>query len=424
MQFEDLRLIQPLLRALHEEGYAQPTPIQQQAVPPVLDGRDVLGCAQTGTGKTAAFALPILQRLHETPRPGSPGKRAIRALVLTPTRELAAQVADCFTAYGRHLPLKHATVFGGVSQHPQVQALRAGIDVLVATPGRLLDLMQQGFIQLHRVEVFVLDEADRMLDMGFIHDIRKVIAELPPRRQNLLFSATMPDAIRKLADDLLDDPVSVRTAPTSSAAQTVHQSVCHVDPMAKGPLLKHLLTDDAVTRALVFTRTKRRADHLTRKLERDGIRAEAIHSDKSQNARMRALDNFKRGRTRVLVASDLAARGVDVDNISHVFNFDLPGDAETYVHRIGRTGRAGMEGKAISFCTDADGETFRAIERHLGARLHVIEHGVQPAAHEAGEPKPHARKVRHHPAPAARDADAQPARRKRRRRRRRHNAMA
>jgi ATP-dependent RNA helicase RhlE len=379
MPFRQLSLIEPLLRAIHSEGYTIPTAIQKQAIPYVLAGKDLLGCAQTGTGKTAAFALPILQRLLANPLPAKPGAkgpdshgRPIRALILTPTRELAAQIGESFRVYGQHTGLRQTVIFGGVGQRPQEQALRKGIDILVATPGRLLDLMNQRLLSLGRVEIFVLDEADRMLDMGFIHDIRRVIAVLPTHRQTLMFSATMPREIRSLADMILQKPVEVKIATESPAADTVGQTLYHVESGVKPVLLEHLLQDPAITRALVFTRTKHGADKVVKRLCRAQIAAEAIHSNKSQNARTRALDNFKKGATRVLVASDIAARGLDVDNISHVINYDLPHESETYVHRIGRTGRAGLQGLAISFCSGDQRDLLRDIERLLGRKIPVV----------------------------------------------------
>ncbi|MFG0249822.1 MAG: DEAD/DEAH box helicase [Phycisphaeraceae bacterium JB051] len=375
--FDDLNLAEPLRRALHRQGYTTPTPIQAEAIPVVMDRQDVLGCAQTGTGKTAAFALPILHQLCPPPTQGKPRKHkpALRALILAPTRELAAQIHESFKEYGHYTKLKTAVIFGGVSQHPQVKALVNGVDILIATPGRLMDLYEQGAVGLDHIETFVLDEADRMLDMGFIKDIRRILTYMPRERQNLLFSATMPKPIRELADAILVDPVSIQVAPqTSSAAETVEQHICLVENAKKSELLSHLLHTVSVSRAIVFTRTKIRADRLTRSLKRQNIEAEAIHSDKSQQARTRALSRFKRGDLHVLVASDIAARGVDVDDISHVFNFDMPGDSETYVHRIGRTGRAGLEGTAITFVSETDEKQLRAIERLLGNPIAEMYH--------------------------------------------------
>ncbi|HOI56596.1 MAG TPA: DEAD/DEAH box helicase [Phycisphaerae bacterium] len=387
MSFQSLGLIEPLLQAVRSEGYTTPTAIQSKAIPPVLAGGDLLGCAQTGTGKTAAFALPILQRLHGH-RPASPrkGRPPIRALVLAPTRELAAQIGDSFRAYGRHTGLRTTVIFGGVKQSPQERALAGGVDILVATPGRLLDLLGQKLLSLAAVEVLVLDEADRMLDMGFIHDIRRVVALVPKKRQTLLFSATMPREIQSLADSLLESPVKVSVAPESPAAHTVRQRVYFVETHQKPLMLEHLLRDPGMTRALVFTRTKRGADRVVHRLTRSQIAAEAIHSNKSQNQRTRALDNFKKGKTRVLAASDIAARGLDVDDITHVINYDLPGDAETYVHRIGRTGRAGAQGEAISLCCGDQKAELRDIERLLGKSIPVEHAGIElPSAPETPE---------------------------------------
>ncbi len=387
MPFKTLRLIQPLLSAVRSEGYTIPTAIQQEAIPHVLEGKDLLGCAQTGTGKTAAFALPILQRLHEhatIPKPsrraGSAGpSRPIRSLILTPTRELAAQIGESFRVYGQHTGLRHTVVFGGVKQGPQVRALRKGVDILVATPGRLLDLLNQRMLSLREVEIFVLDEADRMLDMGFIHDIRRLMAQLPAHRQTLMFSATMPREIQALAGTILQNPVQVKVAAKSPAADTVNQVLYFVDHHSKPALLEHLLANPEITRALVFTRTKHGADRVVRRLVRADIAAEAIHSNKSQGARTRALANFRGAKTRVLVASDIAARGLDVDDISHVFNYDLPNEAETYVHRIGRTGRAGSSGQAISFCCEDHRDFLRDIERLLGKAIPVLQHSIKTA---------------------------------------------
>ena len=389
MPFKKLRLIKPLLDAVHSEGYEIPTAIQQEAIPHLLEGRDLMGCAQTGTGKTAAFALPILQRLHAhatiAPKssryPRAAGhSRPIRSLILTPTRELAAQIGESFRVYGKHTGLRHTVIFGGVKQGQQTRVLRRGVDILVATPGRLLDLLNQRLLSLSEVEIFVLDEADRMLDMGFIHDIRRVIEQLPTRRQTLMFSATMPGKIRALAETILHKPVKVKIAAESPAADTVNQTLYFVDPQSKPALLKHLLEDLQITRALVFTRTKYGADKVVRRLVRDAIVAEAIHSNKSQNARQKALANFRNGKTRVLVASDIAARGLDVDDISHVVNYDLPNEAETYIHRIGRTGRAGARGQAISFCSDDQRNYLNDIERLLGRDIPVLEHSIKTQA--------------------------------------------
>jgi ATP-dependent RNA helicase RhlE len=366
--FEQLGLIEPILRALEAEGYKTPTPIQEQAIPVVLKQRDLLGCAQTGTGKTAAFAIPVLQLLTENKSKA----RGIRALVLTPTRELAIQIDESFKAYGRGLNLKHTVVFGGVSQHAQTNALRNGVDILIATPGRLLDLMQQRFIQLDNIEMFILDEADRMLDMGFIHDVKRVIAKLPAKRQTLFFSATMPSEISSLANSILRDPVRVEVTPVSTTAETVVQAMFFVEKNDKRKLLAHLLEDGKIKRALVFTRTKHGADRVVKDLHKENIPAEAIHGNKSQQARQRALTNFKNSKTRVLVATDIAARGIDVDDLTHVINFELPNIPETYVHRIGRTGRAGAMGIALSFCDSEEKTYLRDIHRLIKSAIPVI----------------------------------------------------
>ena len=363
MKFQDLPLLRSLLDAVEQEGYQQPTPIQEKAIPPVLEGRDVLGCAQTGTGKTAAFALPILHLLTSNP-PRSGRRGLVRTLVLTPTRELAAQVGESFEAYGRHTRTRTAIIFGGVSQVPQVRALRGGAEVLVATPGRLLDLINQKLVSLSAVEIFVLDEADRMLDMGFIHDIRKVVALLPKNRQSLFFSATMPNDIRSLADTILrENPVFVAVTPPASTVDLIEQQLCFVEKKEKIGLLVHFLQQPSAYRSLVFTRTKHGADKVVQKLRKAGIFGQAIHGNKSQGARTRALEGFKGGNTPVLVATDIAARGIDVEEISHVINFDLPNEPETYVHRIGRTGRAGTQGIAIAFCAEDERPYLRDIEK-------------------------------------------------------------
>jgi len=373
LTFDDLGLIEPLLKAVREEGYTHPTPVQERAIGPLLDGHDLLGCAQTGTGKTAAFALPILQRLSRH-KPPAEGRRPVRALVVTPTRELAAQVGESFATYGRHTDLRHVTVHGGVRQGPQARKLRHGVDVLVATPGRLLDLVGQKIARLSAVEVLVLDEADRMLDMGFIPDIRRILNLLPEQRQSMLFSATMPQTIQRLADSILTDPIDVRITPDAPEADTVEQSVYFVEPRHKQALLTHLLeTRDDIRRALVFAGTKRLADRIVMHLQHADIDADVFHSDRPQHARQRVLDNFRGGRTRVLVASDIAARGLDVDNISHVINYDLPAEAGTYIHRIGRTGRAGQIGHALSFCGLAERDQLESIERLLDHDVPTIE---------------------------------------------------
>jgi ATP-dependent RNA helicase RhlE len=383
MTFQDLNLVEPLRRALEGEGYTSPTPIQTQAIPHVLAGRDLIACAQTGTGKTAAFALPILQRLAAARDAGAP--KGIRALILTPTRELAAQITDSLTTYGRNLRLRHAVVFGGVGAYGQVRALEARPDVLVATPGRLLDLAGEGFVDLRALEVFVLDEADRMLDMGFLPDVKRVLARLPAKRQTLLFSATMPADIEELARRILVDPVRVAVTPIAATADRIDQSVYFVPREGKRALLEHVLRDSAIERALVFTRTKHGADKVVKMLERASIFAEAIHGNKSQNARTRALQAFKDGRTRVLVATDIAARGIDVDGVSHVINFDLPDVAESYVHRIGRTARAGASGIALSFCDSDERGLLTGIERLIRMRIPVA---ASPAGVTTTAPEP------------------------------------
>ena len=372
MQFDDLRLAPPLLNAVRAAGYTQPTPIQVKAIPHVLEGSDVLGCAQTGTGKTAAFALPILQLLSARPRSDKGAARGVRTLVLCPTRELAQQIYESFSTYGRGTDLRYAVVFGGVNQNPQVRAIRAGVDVLIATPGRLLDLMSQGLLKLSSIEILVLDEADRMLDMGFLPDIRRILAKVPSQRQTLLFSATMPDPIRKLADDILHRAVSVAATRVSSPAETVSHFVYHVEKSDKPVLLTNLLNETPYTRALVFTRTKHGADKVVRYLTRNRISAVAIHGNKSQGARTRALAAFRSDDIPVLVATDIAARGLDVENISHVINYDLTTEPETYVHRTGRSGRAGATGTAMSFCTSDEHDALRAIERLLRTPLKRI----------------------------------------------------
>ena len=379
MKFEDLRLHPALLGAVHHEGYREPTPIQAQAIPHLLQGRDLLGCAQTGTGKTAAFALPILHRLATAPGRG----RQPRALVVVPTRELAVQVAQRFETYGRRVGARCAAVFGGVGQGAQAAALRGGLDVLVATPGRLLDLHDQHLVELHSVEVLVLDEADRMLDMGFIRPIRRIAAALPSRRQTVMFSATMPAAIRGLAGSLLRDPVQVGVAPSAPAAPRIEQQVYFVKQAEKIDLLADVLSRPEAERVIVFTRTKHGADKVARKLERSRIEAAVIHGNKSQNARLQALSCFRSGRVRVLVATDVAARGLDVDGISHVVNYDVPSEPESYVHRIGRTGRAGASGLALSFCADDERPLLRDIERLTRSPMTVLR-GQTLARHVVG----------------------------------------
>lgn len=372
MTFSEMKLTPPLLQAVAEAGYTTPTPIQEATIPLVLAGRDVLGCAQTGTGKTAAFALPILQNLSRRPFiPARGGVRPVRALILTPTRELALQIDESFRAYGSHLSLRSCVVFGGVSQNGQVEQLRRGVDVLVATPGRLNDLIGQGYIHLDKLEIFVLDEADRMLDMGFIHDVKRVIARLPEKRQTLFFSATMPREVEGLALSILTQPKTVKVDPVSSTVDAIRQTLYYVDKANKRHLLAALLREPQVESALVFSRTKYGADRIARDLIREGIEARAIHGDKSQNARQAALTAFKTGEIRALVATDIAARGIDIAGLSHVFNYDLPNEPEAYVHRIGRTGRAGLGGDAVSFCCIDEVKYLNAIEKLIGKRLPV-----------------------------------------------------
>jgi ATP-dependent RNA helicase RhlE len=381
MLFDQLGLIEPILKALKQEGYTTPTPIQAQSIPVALEGKDLLGLAQTGTGKTAAFAIPILQRLLDDFNPR--GYRHTRSLILTPTRELAIQIADSFEAYGRFTGLKHEVIYGGVSQHNQTLALRNGTDILIATPGRLLDLMNQGYVHLDHLEIFVLDEADRMLDMGFIHDVKRVVRELPRDRQTLFFSATMPPAIAELSNSLLHQPVRVEVTPVSTTAERIDQSVYFVPKKQKLDLLIHLLEEHKIRRTLLFTRTKHGADRIARDLKKAGIRADAIHGDKSQGARQTALLNFKAGKLKVLVATDIAARGIDVDHLEHVINYELPDVPETYVHRIGRTGRAGASGIALSFCDREEMSNLRAINKLIGLKIPAVNHPFEPQPGEA-----------------------------------------
>ena len=369
MKFEQLGLIKPILDALSSQGYEQPTPIQEKAIPSILQGKDLLGSAQTGTGKTAAFAIPILQNLSDKNQP----KNHIKALILTPTRELAIQIQENFQAYGKHLKLKSLVIFGGVKQHHQENDLRKGVDILVATPGRLLDFISQGIIKLNQLEIFVLDEADRMLDMGFVHDVKRILKLLPPKRQNLFFSATMPKEIANLASDILVNPVKVEVAPVSSTADTINQSIYFVEKDDKLDLLTHILQDEKLDQVLVFARTKHGSDKIARKLHKDNISAEAIHGNKSQNARQTALSNFKNKKTRVLVATDIAARGIDIDDLKYVINFELSDVSETYVHRIGRTGRAGAEGTSISFVDGLDLVNLRNTEKLIGKKIPVVK---------------------------------------------------
>ena len=383
MRFDDLRLIEPIVRAVAAKGYTTPTPIQQQSIPPAMDGRDILGCAQTGSGKTGAFALPILNGLAQT-HPGGPNQkghkkrkgaqgRPPRSLILAPTRELASQILESFRTYGQFLSLRHAVVFGGVSQFSQVRKIKAGLDVLVATPGRLLDLCSQGVLDLSQIEILVLDEADHMLDMGFLPDMRRIIALLPKKRQTLFFSATMPPEIRGLADAILHDPVCLQTDPVASPVDTIDQRLYYVLKQNKPQILEFMIKRGGMDRVLVFARTKHGADKIAKRLEASGIKAAAIHGNKSQNARTRALDAFKAGTTRILIATDIAARGIDVANITHVVNFDMPHIAETYVHRIGRTARAGASGVALSFCDQTELKSLRAIERLIETKIPVAD---------------------------------------------------
>lgn len=372
MSFEKINLIKPIQKALAEEGYKTPTPIQQQAIPVVLDKHDLLGCAQTGTGKTAAFAIPILQMLHDE-RKDKFKRRVIRSLIVTPTRELAIQIGESFSAYGKYTGLKNAVVFGGVRQKAQTDKLAGGVDILIATPGRLLDLMSQNYIMLHNIEMFVLDEADRMLDMGFINDVKKIIAKLPTKRQSLFFSATMPPEIVKLARTILVKPIKIEVTPESTTVEAIKQSVYNVAKSNKKSLLVQLMKDPAVESALVFTKTKHGAEKLMKQLNKENIAAQSIHGNKSQNARQSALANFKSKKIRVLVATDIAARGIDIDELSHVINYEIPNIPETYVHRIGRTGRAGLGGVAISFCDIEERAYWKDIIKLICIPVPVIE---------------------------------------------------
>jgi len=368
LNFEELGLIKPILDALKAQGYEQPTPIQEKAIPSILQKKDLLGSAQTGTGKTAAFAIPILQNLSEKDQ----RTNQIKALILTPTRELAIQIEENFQAYGKHLKLKSLVIFGGVKQHAQEQQLKRGVDILIATPGRLLDFISQGIIKLHHLQIFVLDEADRMLDMGFVHDVKKILKIIPAKRQNLFFSATMPKEIANLASEILVNPVKVEVAPVSSTADTIQQSIYFVDNSNKTDLLIHLLENPKLDQVLVFSRTKHGADKIARKLHQSKISAEAIHGNKSQNARQNALSNFKSKKTRVLVATDIAARGIDIDELKYVVNYELSDVSETYVHRIGRTGRAGSEGTSFSFVDGLDLVNLRNTEKLIGKKIPVV----------------------------------------------------
>jgi len=396
MHFESLNLIDPVLKSLKEEGYTIPTPIQKEAIPVILKGSDLIGCAQTGTGKTAAFAVPILQILSKTRTHDR--KRKIRSLILTPTRELAIQIRDSFNAYGLYTGLTNSVVFGGVHQNPQTTSLRNGVDILVATPGRLLDLMNQGYISLKDVEIFVLDEADRMLDMGFIHDVKKIIASLPQKRQSLFFSATMPPEIVKLAGSIVNKPVKVEVTPSATTVDIVRQFVYFTDKGNKNALLMELLKDKNIKTALVFTRTKFGADKVANVLKKKNISAESIHGNKAQTTRQKALANFKAQTTRVLVATDIAARGIDVDDLEYVINYEIPNISETYVHRIGRTGRAGAGGTAISFCDAEEKPYLRDIEKLITKKIEIVEDHPYPLT-EVTPIIPPSQQRRNHPRP-------------------------
>ena len=377
MRFEELGIITPILKALREENYAEPTSIQEKAIPLILNRKDVLGSAQTGTGKTAAFAIPILQHLFVDHQQNN-SSRKIKALIITPTRELAIQIGESYTTYGKFTGIKNTVIFGGVNQGVQTDALRRGIDVLVATPGRLLDLIDQGFIQLKHIEYFVLDEADRMLDMGFIHDIRKIIAQLPTVRQSLFFSATMPKNIVELSRKILKDPVKVEVSPVSSTAETIQQYLYYTNKSNKKDLLFHILKDQNIEQVLLFSRTKHGADKIARNLKKQKIKTAAIHGDKAQNQRQKVLSQFKAGKIRVLVATDIAARGIDIDKLRHVINYDIPNIAETYVHRIGRSGRAGEEGTAISLCEPEENAFIKDIERLINQKINLVDENPFP----------------------------------------------
>lgn len=385
MLFENLDIIKPIQKALQDEGYSKPTPIQAKSIPHLLEGKDLLGCAQTGTGKTAAFAIPILQRVYNEQK-NSRGPRTIKAVVLAPTRELAIQIEESFTAYSQYMDIKSLVIFGGVSQNSQTRTLREGVDILIATPGRMLDLYSQKFINLSKVKYFVLDEADSMLDMGMIHDVKRIISHLPQVRQNIFFSATMPNEISKLANSIFKDPIKVEVAPVSSTTETVKQSMYFVSKKQKRALLIDLLKDKSIQSVLVFSRTKHGANKITTDLLKVGIEACAIHGNKSQNARQLALSNFKEGKIRVLVATDIAARGIDVDELSHVINYDLPEVAETYVHRIGRTGRAGHTGCAMSFCSMEERGYYKSIEKLINKKIPVIkDHPYEASSNDVAE---------------------------------------
>jgi ATP-dependent RNA helicase RhlE len=374
MKFEELNLIHPILKALKEEGYETPTPIQAKAIPAMLQKKDILGCAQTGTGKTAAFAVPALQLLNNqnSRNNNNKGRRKIKCLIVTPTRELAVQIGENFKSYGKYLHLKHAVIFGGVKQYIQTRQLKKGVDIVIATPGRLLDLMNQGHISLKGIQIFTLDEADRMLDMGFIHDIKKIISKLPEKKQSLFFSATMPPPIVALTKKLLKNPVRIEVAKTSCAAETVEQKIYHVEKPDKKSLLIHVLKEPQIKSALIFTRTKFGADKVARHINNSGIKAAAIHGNKSQNFRQKTLNRFKNKNIKILVATDIAARGIDINELSHVINYEIPNVPEDYVHRIGRTGRAGSEGKALSFCDINERKFVKNVERLIKKQIEVI----------------------------------------------------
>jgi len=377
MRFEDLNIIEPILKAVKEEGYTEPTLIQEKAIPVILDRNDVLGSAQTGTGKTAAFAIPILQHLYND-RMQNHGQRKIKALVITPTRELAIQIANSFSTYGRFTGIRNTVIYGGVKQASQTSSIRNGIDILVATPGRLLDLMEQGYVRLNDIEYFVLDEADRMLDMGFIHDIRKIIAKLPVKRQTLFFSATMPGSIVELSKKILYNPLKIEATPTLTTAETVQQYLYYTNKSTKKDLLNHILSDKQISQVLLFSKTKHGADKITRNLKSQNIRAAAIHGDKGQNQRQKVLQQFKNGEIRVLVATDIAARGIDIDKLKYVINYDIPNISETYVHRIGRAGRAGEEGISISMCEPEENGYVKDIERLINQKIELIHNNPFP----------------------------------------------
>lgn len=390
MKFEELNLINPILKALKEKGYETPTPIQAKAIPPTLEQKDILGCAQTGTGKTAAFAIPILQLLSKE-KTHEKGRKQIKALVVTPTRELAIQIDESFKRYGKYMHLKHTVIFGGVKQFHQTRELKRGVDILIATPGRLLDLMNQKFVDLRSIKIFTLDEADRMLDMGFLPDVKRIVEKLPQKKQSLFFSATMPPVIVDLTKKLLVDPVHVEVAPTSSTAEKIEQKVYHVKKIDKKPLLMHVLKDEEVKSALVFTRTKYGADKVAQFINQSGIKAEAIHGNKNQNARQRALKSFKNKQVRILVATDIAARGIDINELSHVINYEVPNIPEDYVHRIGRTGRAGAEGIALSFCDWDEKGYIKKVERLTNQSIPVVADHPFPAG-SGGSDRPPSKK--------------------------------